>query len=37
MAGFKFCKFKKGLVLIFALIFFVSCEQEEANIAFKES
>ena len=37
MAGFKFRKFKKGLVLIIVLTFFIACEQEEANTAFKES
>ena len=37
MAGFKFRKFKKSLVLIFVLTFFIACEQEEANTAYKES
>ncbi len=37
MAGFKFRKFKKSLVLLFVLTFFIACEQEEANTAFKES
>ena len=37
MAGFKFRKFKKGLVLIFVLTFFIACEKEEVNNAFKES
>ena len=35
MAGFKFRKFKKSLVLLFVLTFFIACEQEEANTAFK--
>ena len=37
MAGFKFRKFKKSLVLIFVLTFFIACEQEDANTAFEES
>ena len=37
MAGFKFRKFKKSLVLIFVLTFFIACEQEDANTVFEES
>ena len=37
MAGFKFRKFKKSLVLLCVLTFFIACEQEEANTGFKES
>ena len=37
MVSIEFCQIKKSLVLIFALIFFISCEQEEVNTSFKES